>query len=434
MACADLDWADTPNYILKGAIRMRQFKISLVTLCMLLPAMASAQVWNQLAIGSSSTIRMMDGGGGFSDRWLAGDNGLVAHSDASRTVWTLESPGTAANLMSLRRNTSSQVWVAGEGGVVRVWNGTTWLARNVPDPTQRYILYSRESGCQNALGDAGSLYQTCDFGVNWDPLISGTAASLNHGAGFITSRSWIVGDGGLILFSTDGGDTWVPQNSGTTSDLHFIIEAGSGYKVVVGKDGTILRSNDLGTTWNQVSLSTSRNLWAVDSSGQNGGWLLAVGDGGTVLKSTDTGATWCQLNPGTAANLYACDMVTNSEYIVAGDGGVCLRTTDGGGECEDPAAVFDSVPVATTISLQGPFPQPSRAVGYFSLRTTVDEQVRAEIFDLRGRKTATIFDGLVRGGAEQRLRLNSSELVSGTYFLRVQGETFEESRKVTVVR
>ena len=100
----------------------------------------------------------------------------------------------------------------------------------------------------------------------------------------------------------------------------------------------------------------------------------------------------------------------------------------------DAAAILDSAPAETAVALRGPFPQPSAAVGHFSLRTPFDEQVRAEIFDLKGRKTATIFDGLVRGGAEERLRLDTSALVSGTYFLRVLGETFEESRKITVVR
>ena len=313
---------------------MRSFLLLVASVVITLPA--NAQVWTPIPLGTSSTVRTIVEGGGFSDLYLVGDNGLVAHSDATRTVWTLENPLTSVDLFSGRRPTSSQLWVSGEAGVVRVKLTSTWFSRNVPNALERFVMYSRESGCQNALGSAGSLYQTCDLGMNWATLNSGVNVSLNHGAGFITSSSWIVGDGGTILRSTDGSQTWVAQNSGTTQDLHYIIEAGFGYVIAVGKGGTILRTNDSGTTWTQSPLPITTNLWMINTSGATGAQMLAVGDGGMVLKSTDSGATWCQLNPGTSVNLYGVDMVSNSEYIVAGDNGVLLRTTDGGGSCGTP--------------------------------------------------------------------------------------------------
>ena len=51
--------------------------IAAVILGLQVPAAAEAQSWTQLPLASSSTIRMLDGGGGFSDRWLVGDAGLV---------------------------------------------------------------------------------------------------------------------------------------------------------------------------------------------------------------------------------------------------------------------------------------------------------------------------------------------------------------------
>ena len=404
-----------------------------VTFALLLPVIAHAQHWTQIPLGTGSTIREITAGS-FSARWLVGDGGFVAQSDATRTVWTPFSVGTSADLYSVRQPASNQIWVSGAGGTVRttIDFGSTWQTRDAPT-AQRVVMYSRESGCQNALGSSGSLHQTCDMGVNWDALTSGTAASLNHGAGFITSTSWIVGDAGTILQSPDGGVTWTPQISGTTENLHHIIEAGGGWKVIVGDNGTVLRSNDGGTTWTAATLSTDADLWSLSSSGQNGAWLLAVGQQGTVLKSTDTGATWCQLNPGTNVDLYAGSMVTNSEYIVAGAGGVMMRTTDGGGPCGTPtAAGDDSRP--TTFSLRGPYPQPMDGLGHFQLRVARSQRVRARMFDVRGRLVANVFEGEVLGGVERVVNVDTSNMPAGMYFLRLTGETFETTRKVTVLR
>jgi photosystem II stability/assembly factor-like uncharacterized protein len=313
---------------------MRLFLLLVASIAITLPAHAHS--WAPIPLATSSAVRTIVEGGGFSDLYLVGDNGLVAHSDATRTVWTLENPLTSVDLFSGRRTTSSQLWVSGASGVVNVKLISTWDSRAVPNALERFVMYSRESGCQNALGSAGSLYQTCDTGVNWDTLNSGVSVSLNHGAGFITSTSWIVGDAGTILKSTDGSQTWVPQTSGTTQDLHYIIEGGSGWVIAVGKGGTVLRTNDGGTTWTPSALPITTSLNMVNLSGLNGAFMLAVGDGGMVLKSSDNGATWCQLNAGTSVNLYGVDMVTNTEFIVGGENGLLLRTTDGGGSCDTP--------------------------------------------------------------------------------------------------
>jgi photosystem II stability/assembly factor-like uncharacterized protein len=92
-----------------------------------------------------------------------------------------------------------------------------------------------------------------------------------------------------------------------------------------------------GTTWTPSPLPITTNLWRINTSGANGANMLAVGEGGMVLKSTDNGGTCCQLDPGTSVNLYGVDMVTNSEYIVAGENGVLRRTTDGGRSGDDAA-------------------------------------------------------------------------------------------------
>ncbi len=406
-----------------------------LALLLLLPNAVLAQGWSQISVGGTTEdILQIAPGGGFSDRFLVGANGLIARSDHTRVNWNIEVSSTTADLYGCQRHTSSQVWASGDNGVVRVWNGTTWLVRNVPNANARFRNYSRSSGVSNAVGSDGTLYNSQNFGVDWSPFSSGVSTGLNHGAGFTHSTNWIVGDAGVILRTTDGGANWSQMVSGTTENLHHIIEAAQPWLVVVGDNGTVLRSSDAGVTWTQSVTGTNADLYHVGSSGQSGFFLLAVGQQGTVLKSADTGVTWCQLNPDTNVDLYASSMVTNLEYIVAGAGGVMMRTTDGGGDCTQVTSAPEFELNDTRFSLRGPSPHPVASVATVVLEVARDQHLTAELFDVRGRRVDVVFEGRVEHNEPITWALRTSQLAAGVYFLHVQGETFEARRKVTVLR
>lgn len=402
--------------------------VALILLAMPIPPSVFGQHWEQIDLATDGTIRAIEHGS-FSNRWMVGDSGYVAVSDLERTAWTADTVFTTVDLYSVRRPASSQVWVSGDSGKVRVLINGNWSARDAPT-TERVVLYSRESGCQNALGDQGGLFQTCDFGVNWDTLDSGVSSSLNYGAGFITSRSWIVGDGGTILFSTDGGDTWAPQDSGTLADLNFIVEAGNGWNIAVGSSGTIVRTNDLGVTWSIVPTPTTEDLWSVATSGLNAAWLIAAGTNGTVLKTTDNGESWCSLNAESDVDFFATSMPDNNEHIVAGAGGTMMRTTDGGGGCQSGVAVEeDPIP---GVDVTGPYPLPLAAEGRLDLTLSASQTVRATTYDMLGRRVRSVFEGNVVAGVKQRIDLDAADMPAGFYLVRIEGETFSASRTFPV--
>jgi len=202
---------------------MNSFKTVLMA-SLLLSTSAFAQDWTALDSGTVGTIRDIETS--FSEYWIVGDGGFVALSDVARTTWTPLDIGTTTDLYSVRRPASTQFWVSGANGLVRENTASSgWHIRDIAT-IERFVMYSRESGCQNALGSEGSIYYTCDSGASWLAPDSGTGVSLNHGAGFITSTSWVVGDEGTILISTDGSVSWTPQDSGTNENLNHIVEIG----------------------------------------------------------------------------------------------------------------------------------------------------------------------------------------------------------------
>ena len=60
------------------------------------------------------------------------------------------------------------------------------------------------------------------------------------------------------------------------------------------------------------------------------------------------------------------------------------------------------------------------------------ESVRVEAFDALGRSVAVLHDGPLAAGQTARLALDAGALPSGVYVVRVAGESFVTSRRVSV--
>ena len=395
----------------------------------------TAQEWTPIDLGTTVTLRAFQQSG--NGRYLVGDGGSVWLSDLSYTAWTPEDVGTTADLHSVvRLFFGGTIWTSGRSGVVRMRDDTgTWHVRDIPDPTQDYLVFEQVDvdGVALAGGSGGSIWKTTDFGLNWTLQDSGVTTSLHGGAGTFatTTRDYFVGDDGLILRSTNGGSAWMPMPSGTTEDLFAIEEIpsnGSGF-VAAGANGTILITSDGGVTWEPRVSGTTETLRALSRSGP--GDFLAAGDGGTVLRTFNSGAMWCAIETGVNTNLYAAMMLTPTHYLVAGENGVLLRTETGGGGC---VSVANEPETAVGYALSAVWPNPAHDEAMLTLRVERPQRVTAEVFDVQGRRIVEAFAGEVAARAAVPVMLDVRGLAAGTYVVRVRGEGFEENRRFVVVR
>ena len=105
------------------------------------------------------------------------------------------------------------------------------------------------------------------------------------------------------------------------------------------------------------------------------------------------------------------------------------------GAYESPFAVAlePGVGVPTTSGLAAAYPNPFRDRTTFALDVAEAQDVTMEVFDVLGRRVATVHDGPLPVGAH-RVVIDARELPAGVYVVRVEGETFSQSRRVTVVR
>ncbi|PEN13783.1 hypothetical protein CRI94_06860 [Longibacter salinarum] len=92
------------------------------------------------------------------------------------------------------------------------------------------------------------------------------------------------------------------------------------------------------------------------------------------------------------------------------------------------------------IGLQQPYvlsqvaPNPVRDRATLTLEVKKQQEVRAELFNVLGQRVRVLHDGAINPGSEQTISVNSADLASGIYFVRVKGETFSETRKFVRVR
>ncbi len=83
-----------------------------------------------------------------------------------------------------------------------------------------------------------------------------------------------------------------------------------------------------------------------------------------------------------------------------------------------------------THRLSAAYPNPFARQAAFTLAVQAQQRVRVDLFDLAGRRVATLFEGTLAPGTPHRFTLDGGALPGGVYLYRVQGETFRASRAV----
>ena len=90
----------------------------------------------------------------------------------------------------------------------------------------------------------------------------------------------------------------------------------------------------------------------------------------------------------------------------------------------------DAAPAATRLG--APHPNPASSAARVALTVDGAQPVRADLFDALGRRVAVVLDATVE--AQQDLVVQTAGLAPGLYVLRVVGESFVETRTITVSR
>jgi len=84
-------------------------------------------------------------------------------------------------------------------------------------------------------------------------------------------------------------------------------------------------------------------------------------------------------------------------------------------------------------ALSSPYPNPFGDVTRLTLSVARAQHVTVVVLDMTGRRVATVYDGTVTPGASTTLRVDGADLPSGLYLVRVTGEDFTATQRISVV-
>lgn len=93
-----------------------------------------------------------------------------------------------------------------------------------------------------------------------------------------------------------------------------------------------------------------------------------------------------------------------------------------------------AVGVPGTHLIEAAYPNPFNPSATFRFAVSNSQTVRAELVDMLGRVVASLYDGTPAADEFQTIAIDGSGLTSGTYLIRLTGETFTEAQTITLLK
>jgi parallel beta-helix repeat protein len=169
-------------------------------------------------------------------------------------------------------------------------------------------------------------------------------------------------------------------------------------------------------------------MWSTASETNNAGF--------EIQHRADAGerSTWQRV--GFVAGQGNSDEVTGYEFgiedLEPGRHLFRLKQVDFGGAFEFSPEVEAIVEVPGSHLLGDAYPNPFNPTAYFSVAVPTRQSVRVDLFDASGRFVRALFEGELKANEQQRILIDGATLASGVYLYRVTGDSFSETKMVTL--
>lgn len=230
--------------------------------------------WQGMLYGAQDTIR---------DIWAAHDNAVYAVAQNKilrydghywKTMFT--DTDSLANFVSIWGRSTSDIWAAGDYGIVQHWDGMSW--NRVQTPDDRFISAIRGDYAGNiyTAGEGGTIRKY--DGAGWTTLYE--RSDFYHlGLRVYSSKNIVaVGVGGYVV--RYDGSSWNVATRLTANDLLDVWGYEPNELFAVGRNGAILYFN--GDYWTALASNTGNDLYGI--WGADADSFYAVGDAGTIIR------------------------------------------------------------------------------------------------------------------------------------------------------
>ena len=242
------------------------------------------------------------------DVFAVGLNGSVLHYDG--TTWSalaLNQP--TYQLRAVSGSSKSDVWSVGDAGITVHYNGSTFTTVSTPSAAYFKGVWELTSTNIYAVGSLGgqAVALQSTNGTSWTSIAStphGIADTLRAVWAADASHIFVVGDAGRLLMY-NGSGTWTAFAKPAGNPPFRGVWGTSATNVfAVATNGSVYQYN--GTTWTAMNSNTTNELDAVGGTSASNVW--AVGANGTTIHYTGAG-NWTFVGQAIGINLHG---VTNS--------------------------------------------------------------------------------------------------------------------------
>jgi hypothetical protein len=110
-----------------------------------------------------------------------------------------------------------------------------------------------------------------------------------------------------------------------------------------------------------------------------------------------------------------------------------LRQVDASGNTRYSEVRRIEVSLDQPFSVGPPYPNPARDRATIEVAVKRSQSIQVRMYDVLGREVATLFRDEVPANTSKKIQVPGDRLTSGVYFLRVRGDTFSTTRKMTIV-
>ena len=111
-----------------------------------------------------------------------------------------------------------------------------------------------------------------------------------------------------------------------------------------------------------------------------------------------------------------------------------LKQVDFDGGFEFSEEVTLNVDLDEDHFVEAPYPNPFNPTAIFSFGVQQEQRVTIELFDILGQRQAVIYDAVATANLKHDVRVDGSQLPGGLYLIRIQGQTFEKTARISLIK
>ena len=446
------------------------------------------RTWTSYSTASFNWMFSIDFLGSSDTGFVCGRLGTVQRTNNGGVNWSLQIPGTSQHLNEIvvkkdLGDTNEIVWCVGNGGAFlkSVSGGTVWSVATISSFDINCIFVFDEFRAILA-GTGGNIMKTTDGGANFSAETSGTSQDIKSIYFLNDVTGYICGGAGMIRKSTDGGTSWFALSSGTSANLNSIKfeDENNENGFAVGDEGVILSTTDFGDTWASEASGSSTPLNSVfalsNTFDPDGAIVCAVGSYSKFMKRTTPVALPVELisfSHGVVGNCVELVWTTAIElnnrgfeverrsgdkwlkvgfkvgagnshvpvYYSFKDAGLVqgiyyyrLRQIDYNGT-EDIYNLNTSVEIDSDAGFEvfQNYPNPFNPFTNVRFRLSKTGFTSVRLYDVTGREVSILTEGIFEAGTHN-VRIDGSDLASGTYYCIVESAGFRKSLKLTLLK